>query len=119
MTEDIQTVTPIAHVERDTSEEDAQIVSDQEFPEGRGTVSGEKTTTELAEAVLWNYTPNNISVGLAVLNKDQFHVSIHRTCDIPKDLPTELAPGLVVIKPNEGMLFNLANTGPITVNESS
>jgi hypothetical protein len=103
---------PCAHVERDTSEEDAQIVS-----AAPSTASAAETTeaATLAEAVFWNNTPQNISIGLAVLNKDQLHISVHRTCDLPKNMAPEMAPGLVMIKPDEGMLFKLPKNSVIEV----
>jgi len=115
----VEAVTASAHVERDTAEEDAQIVTEpvvENAPVAPETnQESEKLTTPVAETVFWNNTQNNLSVGMAILNKDQLHISLHRTCDLPKDLTPEQAPGLVVIKPGEGMLFNMSNTGPITV----
>ena len=107
MSENMSTVSAVSHVEKavDSSVEDAQIV----IPET--TVS----VTNLAETVIWNNTPNNMSVGLAVLNKDQLHISIHRTCDISKTLKPGQAPGLVEIKPEQGMLFKMDNVGPVLV----
>lgn len=62
-------------------------------------------TANIAETIVWNQTNNNISVGLAIINKDQLHVAVYRTTDIPKHIDPEKARGLTMIKPGEAMLF--------------
>jgi len=101
------------HTSKDQTVEDAQIVTETPAPALEKLTAG----TMLAEAVFWNNTQNNLSIGMALLNKDQLHIAIHSTSRLPKDLSPEQAPGLVTLKPNEGMLFKMDNLGPVTVSE--
>jgi len=110
--------TQIAATEPDHTSKD-QVVEDAQIIDTTQDVVPEKLTagTVLAEAVFWNNTQNNLSIGMALLNKDQLHIAIHSTAKLPKDLSPEQAPGLVTLKPNEGMLFRMDNLGPVTVSE--
>jgi hypothetical protein len=63
--------------------------------------------TVISEVIFWNQTENNVSAGLAVLNKDQLHIAVYRTTDLPKNLKAEMAPGLTIVKPHEGMSFQI------------
>ena len=64
-------------------------------------------TSMPAEAVIWNNTKQNVSIGLALLEGDQLHVDIRRTCDIPKDTPKDILDKFCVIKPEEGRIYKL------------
>ena len=94
---DITEVTPIPVIADTTGPKEAE--SDAEIID--------PTKNCVVEAVIWNNAGVSISVGAAVLNKDQLHIDVRKTCDLPKTLPKEAWNRLIHIKPEEGRLFKL------------
>lgn len=84
----------------------ATVIADAALPE----VSTEdlaKPAQKISEVIVWNQFGNQVSVGLAVLNKEQLHIAIYQSAQLPANLRPEMAPNLTQVKSGDGMLFKL------------
>lgn len=101
MTDIIVPAEAVADVQPDMTQTEPEVVN--ELP------------TPIEEVILWNQTENNMSAGVAILNKDQMQIAVYTTAKLPKNIRPEMAPGLTIIKPGEGHLFKIKSTQAVDI----